>query len=240
MAISFVAKANNSSDATANSIANVYGGGVLAGSNQVTGFISWFNGTTGATSNLTSVTDDGGTGGSTYTIIDTVTIGGGLFAASFYTPLIHAGATTITAHFSDANPGFFRMFTQTYAGGYSLIGINAHNAQVQVGPATSTDAITSNTATTTLNGCMIVGCTICTTTATAMSVGTGFTQRDALVNGGDSDNQKIEDLLQTTAGSIAATFTAAAGTGGDTYATFMLAVQPPPAGSPAVIAWVGA
>jgi hypothetical protein len=77
--------------------------------------------------------------------------------------------------------------------------------QSQDSPGTGTDAVSSRAMTTTTDGDLIYGSAV-STNSSGMSHGTGFTQRQNVIN-----TFCTESLIQSKAGSIAATFTAGAG-----------------------------
>lgn len=216
MSIAFVKKAHATSDAGANSITATFGSSTAVG-NTVTGFVSWFN-SGGSTADLTSITD----GTNTYSIVDTNGSTAEIFSASFVGKQT-GSATAIVAHFSSTNPSFFRMFVQEYSGSSGTV--NVHTKNRQASPGTATDAITTGAVTTTVNGCMIVGCAIDLTNTNTPNPGTSYTSRDTLFNAGDQDCQIVEDQLQTSAGSIAATFTSTVGNT-STYYNYLLALAP--------------
>lgn len=215
---------HTSSDGAGSSVSVVLTSASTSG-NQLVAFINWFNATTGAQSNLTSVTDDIDTSGTGYTIVDRVGPLGSGYGASVYRKS-SVGGKTITFHFSDANPAFFRAFVAEYSGGDSTSAINAHAADFLSPGATTADAITSGTGATTVNGCLIVGGTFNGGSANLPSVGTSFTSRDSITNSTDGDCSLIEDRTQASSGSVAATFTAVTGGTADNYMVFMLAIPP--------------
>ncbi|HMH95641.1 MAG TPA: hypothetical protein VK577_03560 [Bradyrhizobium sp.] len=196
-------------------------GAAVGSGNSVCGWVSWGqNGTT----NLSSVTDDKG---NTYTISDRLADAVNAQAgAMFFLGNITNAPTVITANFSPSQ-SFLQIGADEYSG--VLAATNSSDghhvaAAVQTG-STATDFLSSGNFTTAVNGDLIYGVTIDTSNATLASTGTGYTQRQTNINQVDTTS---EDKVQSTAGSVAATFTTS--NAGSRYITFAVAIQPAAAG----------
>lgn len=122
-------------------------------------------------------------------------------ASMHYAVVTGAGSLTVTTTFSStANAKSLLVHEINGTDTSSPLDGNALNPQIN--PGTGTDAVTSTAITTTSNGDYIFGAMDNFRQNAASTVGTGFTGRIS-VNGAMS-----EDQIQTSAGSIAATFTA--------------------------------
>jgi hypothetical protein len=99
----------------------------------------------------------------------------------------------------------------------------------QANPATTANAVASTAGVTTVNGDTIIGITIDWIGNGTITAGAGFTSRYSVVS-----TFMVEDLVQATLGSIAATFTASNAT--DFWQTGMLAFKAPVAAPPPPIA----
>lgn len=146
------------------------------------------------------------------------------FAAFSKTNITNA-PTSITVTFN-ANCSFLEIIAEEFSGG-STASIDerdgaAHGGQFQTTPGTGTDAITSGTFTTTVNGDLLYGAVMNANNATLRTKGTNFT--DGTNNTGQSYVIQTEYREQATAGaSTAATFTQAAGV---SNVTFLIALKP--------------
>lgn len=205
----------NNSGSGASSIAVTLGAAV--GTNgTILGGVSLDN----SAGSISSITDNQG---NTYTITSNVldTTNNQRLAA-FALGNIDNGPTTITVNFTGA-PIFVEMVVDEFSGGDEAANNrDGATGQFQNAPGTATDAITSGSITTTQNGDLIYGVCIRSVSATQPTVGTGFTV-------GASDNGqgyalRSEYLTQTSAGSVAATFTQ--GTASQTV-TCVIAVKAP-------------
>lgn len=133
------------------------------------------------------------------------------------------GTTTALAVTINADP-----FTGSNA---SSTGDGA-TGQNQVAPGAGANAVTSGAIVTTVNGDLIYAATVDTTTgADPATIGTGFTS-GSVSSGATTIVTRTEWLEQTSAGSIAGTFTAI--TGGDRFITAVMAITPA-VGTPAII-----
>jgi hypothetical protein len=152
---------------------------------------------------LTSITAPCVTGN--FTLVDTVA--GTSRNTQAYAVISGSGSCTVTGNLSGTTNA--NLAVQEIAGINSSNPLDKHAMQKQVGPGTGTDAVTSGNVTTTANGDYIFGVTFDDAgTNPTFTAGTGFTSRVTLpVSGGLS----MEDKIQSTAGSVAATFTSSGG-----------------------------
>jgi hypothetical protein len=125
-----------------------------------------------------------------------------------YAKNIAGGACTITVTFtaSRSNRG---ITIAEYSGADTSAPLDQSVSNFQTSPGTGTDAVTSTTKTTTANGELIAGIYTDSTSGagTTVSAGTGFTKQED--TGGTAGAIQIvyEDQIQSSSGSIAATFT---------------------------------
>lgn len=164
---------------------------VVASGDLVAGVVFFLS-----TQSLVSITDDKG---NTYTTVDSITDDGGTLV-SFYLANITNGPQTITATFNTST-GFSYMGCDEYSNVALTSPLDAHSIQYQNSPGSGADGLSSNAATTLTNGDLVYGATIATSGNT-VTAGTGFTQRLQT-----ADGEASEDLIQSAAGNIAATFT---------------------------------
>ncbi len=219
MAAAFVqSKSDSKSDAGATTEAVTIT--AVGSGNLVCGMVYWLT----ATNDLTSVSDGHG---NTATIVDTqLNIqGDGNSAASFYFKNVISAATVITANFS-SSPTKRGITVEEWSGLDTVAPLDKNVSNSQANPGTGTDAITSTAVVTTANGEVIFGASYepaNSHTANAFSAGTNFLHLDqAFVSGGIATALASESLVQTSAGSIAATFTIGDGVTNTDYATFIL------------------
>ncbi len=125
----------------------------------------------------------------------------GQWLAVCYAPNVKAGANTVTATFG-ANRQFRRMVVSEYSNVAKTLPVDVTAKNVATG-TTAANNITSTAATTTAAGDLIYGAVMDDTSATAITAGTGFTQR-AFANNKDLATQ---DMIQSSAGSVASTQT---------------------------------
>lgn len=139
--------------------------------------------------------------GNTYTAVLTKVGGtsGAPFAWSLYAKNINGGACTITATFSGS--GFHEIFAHEVSGADTSAPLDKSASNEQNSPGTGPNAVTSTAVTTTADGEYIFGFATGTQNNT-VSTGTGFTGRLTAFA-----TSCTEDKIQTSAGSIAATFT---------------------------------
>jgi hypothetical protein len=143
----------------------------------------------------------------------------------FYLKNIPAGITTLTASFAGGAPGNLDISVLEYSGldtSSPFIGITADN--VQVGPGTAANAITSATISLTNVPAVLIGYCVDEPNNINPSIGTSFTTR-----GTAGPGVLWEDQRFTSNTTPAATFTAAS-SGTDTFSTFALAFAEPPSG----------
>lgn len=172
-------------------IALAYGSNVTAGS-LLTCWVYANHGVSGVADSLTqtfssavSVTD-----GATYTL------------ANYYFLNTAGGADTVTVTFA-GTVTYASLQCAEYSGVATSAALDQATSNSQTDPGTATDAITSGNVTTTTNGQLILGWTSALAVgAGTVSAGTSYTGRQNVF--GDT---LFEDRVQTTAGSIAATFT---------------------------------
>ena len=154
-----------------------------------------------------------------------VTDGATYSLATFYKENTAGGANTVTATFAG---------TITYASiqcsersGVATSGsLDKFASNSQTTPGTGANAVTSGNVTTTTDGQLIVGwSTALTVGAGTTSAGTGFTPRTNVF--GDT---LIEDQVQASAGSIAATFTTTSAT--SNFITLITTFKAPAAAAP--------
>ena len=187
-ATAYVQRAHTFDSGTA--VSAVMGSNVTAASSVVAA-IGWYSGTI----TLTSVTICG----TTATLYHNPTTNF-LRMALAKVDNVSSGACTVTANFSASALAFV---TAHEVSGTNTTNSNDGNAaNTQAAPGTGTDAVTSTSITTTTNGAYIFGASMGTNVGSAINAGTGFTLREQAAAGFTT-----EDLVQTSAGSIAATFT---------------------------------
>lgn len=145
---------------------------------------------------LSGVTDDKG---NTYTIIDNAS--GAHAFSTFWRGNITNGPTTITATFT-ASTGYPQIIMDEYSG---VVSMDGHKA-LYAGTVSGTDGLSTGNFTTTKNGDVIWGAAYNAAGTTNISSGTGFTQREQDPVSGNW-SLVSEDKTQTTAGSVAVTFT---------------------------------
>ncbi len=206
-AASFVKSASNS--AFNRTVGVAFAGSVTA-NNVVAVMVGWLP----ATQTLTSITD---TCGTVYTLVDNPVTGTSGRAAMAYGKISTTGSCTVTATGSTG-------VTYITATVHEISGVdtsifldnNQHKLSYQVTPSTAANAVTSGSITTTQNGDYIFGATFNESANGGLTItaGTGFTSRQA------SPYARSQDMIQATAGSIAATFTNNLG-----YANFITGIM---------------
>lgn len=143
----------------------------------------------------------------TYSASTNVTDGATYSLATFYFPNTTGGACTITCTFAGAVT-YASMQVAEYSGVATSLPLDQTTSNNQTTPGTATDAITSGSVTTTTDGQLIVGWTTALTVGVGtVTAGTNYTARTNIF--GDTVD---EDRVQTSAGSIAATFTTTSAT----------------------------
>lgn len=122
--------------------------------------------------------------------------------AIFYYPNTTGGADTVTVTFLGAIT-YASLQCSEYSGVATSSPLDKTASNSQTDPGTATDAVTSGNVTTTTNGQLILGWSSALVVgAGTLTAGTGYTGRTNVF--GDT---LMEDRVQTSAGSIAATFT---------------------------------
>ena len=210
MAVAHIQTTYATSDASATTIACAFASNVTAGSLLVV-TAAWADGGVG---NAPTITD---TRGNTYSPAGSAHFDtpNGQGQHTYYVPNTTAGANTVTATFSTATT-YRRIEVTEVSGGATTSPVDAVSKFIGTS-TTSTDSVTSGSATTTTAGCYIYGAFQRDGNTVTITSGTGFTQR---LNLTDVD---IEDMTQASAGSVAATWTTNAPT---TYLATMVAFKP--------------
>ena len=164
--------------------------------NLVYGFIQW---DFGGSLNITSVTDDKG---NTYTIADNVNNAtDNQRMAAFYKENLTNAPKTISGNFA-SSASFARIEICEISGAATASAIDGHTAQAE---AASTSHSSGNI-TTTQNGDWIAGGAMSSNTGSTITAGSGFTI-DNSGGGAVTLPMASEHQTQTTAGTIAGTFT---------------------------------
>lgn len=192
MAVAFVKAATGDGFGGAPCTA-VFGSNVTSG-NAIAIWIAWYQ----VAITLDSVTD---TRGTTYTLYDNPTSVDVAGRAAWAVGVLGStGANTITANFS-LSPVYFSICAHEVSG-TDATPVDQHAINAQTAPGTGTDGCTSGNVTTTTDGQYIMGgCSDAALNGVPTSAGTGFTSRST------TSYNRSEDLIQSSAGSIAATFT---------------------------------
>ncbi|PYS12164.1 MAG: hypothetical protein DMG15_15320 [Acidobacteria bacterium] len=189
--ISFKQAASSTSDANATTISRAFTSAATAG-NLIVVAVSW------GSSNTLSCSD---TQGNLYT---TITIqyddNNNQSLGICFAPNIKGGATTVTATFNGSAP-YRRILIHEYSGIATTNPVDVTKINNANG-TTTTNGITTTAGVTPVSGDLIFAAVMDDTGPITITPGTNFTQRASV--GGDV---ATEDLVQTTAGSIAATWT---------------------------------
>jgi hypothetical protein len=146
-------------------------------------------------------------GTNTYTVQDTIFGSGSRNTISTFVGTL-GSPTTITTTFTGDVVDLPQMACVEYSGPTSIDG---HAGQIQSNPGSAANAVSSNV-TTASNNDTIVGLHLNNIGTNTITAGTGYTARVNDSGVGHWD-MVIEDGTQSTAGNIAATFTASVGTG---------------------------
>src|SRR6202034_294101 len=181
--------------------------GAVGTSNLVAGEVAFLSG------NLVSIVDDKG---NDYVIVDTLT-GGGLIVVSFYLANIANGPKTLTANFS-ASQGFSSLIVDEYSGVAPASPLDNHQIQYQTSIPSGNDGISSGSAITQYSGDLVYGAM--NGPPDTIVAGTGFSLRQQT-----GDGEHSEDLVQSAAGSVAATFSYSPGAASQSW-TAMMAFKP--------------
>ena len=178
---------------------------------------------------LNSVTD---TQGNTFTLVANPTNGGYGRAAMAYAIARSSGSDTVSCNFSSASIGK-SIIVHEISGVNTSTPLDGQKMNVQNSPGGGTNAITSGSITTTVNGDYILGFTFNDSANQAdWNAGTGHTKRQDLQV--QSYAAASEDKAQTLSGSVAATFTATAATFGR-FITGIMAFRPSPRTAPTLL-----
>jgi len=204
-ATAYVQRAHNFASGT--TVSSVMGSNVTAASTVVVA-IGWFSNSI----TLNSVTICG----TTATLYNNPTT---LFLRMALAKLdnVSSGACTITANFSASVLAF--VTAHEVSGTDTTDSNDGTVANTQASPGSSTDAVTSTAVTTTVNGDYIFGASFGTNVGSTINAGTGFTIREQ-----DAAGFSTEDQIQSSSGSIAATFTNT--NVGESNITMVMALKP--------------
>ncbi len=125
-------------------------------------------------------------------------------AAQGYAVISSSGTCTVTADFSGVTGAFNRIVAHEVSGVDTSNPLDGNTMQSQSDPGNGTDAVTSSNIVTTQNGDYIFGATFDMESGLTAAAGTGFTSRLYLSG---VAGYLSEDRIQSSSGSIAATFT---------------------------------
>ncbi len=189
--IAFVQGLSTSNDAASSTISAAFSNATVAGQSIVVA-VSWGTGGTMSCSDSA--------GNAYQTVTTRYDAGNNQSLGVCFAPNITGGADTVTVTFSGAAP-YRRLAIHQYSGMAATQAVDA--SANNVGTATtSANAVTSTPAVTTASGDLIFGAVFDDDGTTTISPGSGFTARLS-VNGADL---ATEDLTQTAAGSVSATW----------------------------------
>ena len=194
-AVNFVQAAGSTNDSAGSSISQAFGS-PNAGGNLIVVAASWGD-------NPASSISASDTWGNTYFLatsdFDSNNRQG---LAVFYAPNIHSGANTVTVRFGQAD-AYRRIIVSEYSGVATAAPLDA-TAKHQAAGTKTANGVISSPAMIMANGDFIFGVVMDDSGNFGLiTAGTGFTRR-AVLNNMDT---ATEDRVQTTAGSLAATFT---------------------------------
>lgn len=176
----------------------------------IVGSVQWDN---SFSPSITGVTDDKG---NTYHFQDTtIDTAHGQVGATFYSENVTNAPTTVTVTF-DTACAFNSMCISEFSGVATSSSIDGHKVTYNTSMSTTANAMTSGTITTTAAGDLIYGACFAGNGSNA-SLGTGYTDSDSGGVGLVAEYQ-----IQTSAGSIATTFTASSGA---TMVAFIIAFK---------------
>lgn len=204
---------------TGSSVSASFANPIAAGS-IVSGMVEWENDFPGPS--LLNVTDD--KGNSTYVInVDAFSdaTNGEAFSSFYAVSFPNGLPTTIIANFSGSSAFFAINVKEDSPGASMTVSLDGHAGQLQTlgFNATTTNGLSSGSATTTANGDLINGFTIHSGGDPIFTAGTSpnaFTSRVLSHAGSGKFSIASEDFIQTTAGNIAATFGQSNGSSGNT------------------------
>ena len=138
-----------------------------------------------------------------------------------------AGTPTITAAFG-ASVMYRGLMVHVNTGRDTTTPLHQNTRQYQASPGTATDGVTSGSVTPTLDNCDVVAFAWNTSNVGNRSAGTGFTKRETIGDGSTTLAGDSESLTQTTAASVAGTFTQASN---DAALTWVLVLAPAAGGN---------
>lgn len=198
------------------SLAPAFGAPVGSG-NAVMGFAG------GYSSSISSVTDDQS---NSYTVTSQLASGsGGMNIFGFYALNLTNAPQTITVTFDGTTFAAYAVIHEA-SGIATASAADGAVGAVSNGVGEAADAISSTAITATADGDYIIGLTAnATFNGHNPAAGTGFTSRQAGGDGSGATGFKSEDQVQSTQGSIAATFTHNAGNGGEDVVTAIMAFK---------------
>lgn len=210
---------SNDESLTGSSVSASFANPIAAGS-IVSGMVEWENDFPGPS--LLNVTDD--KGNSTYVInVDAFSdaTNGEAFSSFYAVSFPNGLPTTIIANFSGSSAFFAINVKEDSPGASMTVSLDGHAGQLQTlgFNATTTNGLSSGSATTTANGDLINGFTIHSGGDPIFTAGTSpnaFTSRVLSHAGSGKFSIASEDFIQTTAGNIAATFGQSNGSSGNT------------------------
>lgn len=153
-----------------------------------------------------------GDGTNTYSLVDeyaAAVAGLNNHLRTYYAQNITGGALTLTVTLSSSSVSYAWINVDEVSGADTTAPLDQHVIQNQDSPGTGADAVTSGAVTTTANGEYVYGATLMASANPTITAGTGFTQTYTTSPSFNADGT-AERLIQTSAGSIAATFTISA------------------------------
>ncbi len=136
----------------------------------------------------------------------------------YATNIAGGSSNTVTVTFGAAST-YRRIIAAEYSGVASTSPVDTTATNWSSNGTSSTNGVTSGSATTTTAGDLIIGGVVDAVGTTTITAGTGFTQRNSLNN----KDFALQDQVQTTAGSIASTQTFGSA---NPYAANMVALKP--------------
>lgn len=142
-------------------------------------------------------------------------------AAIFYAKNVAAGSPTITATYNGTSRNFRRIVAAEYSGLNQTEPLEQNTGQQTLVGSSAPDGVTSTPVVTVIPGQTIIGSVMDTSGITTEDPGTGFTER------GEYGSLSLEDMVQSSPGSVAATWTFGAVNAYIAFvATFIPAVVP--------------
>lgn len=214
--------ATNAAISGGNTLSITFGSALTTGNTVVGAIKAVPNGIT-----ISSISD----GTNTYVQKDSLASNGSKEYFTFELGNITGGQTTITVTFGSGSGNPAEAVADEYSGAIAAADPTDGHAIVQrLSPGTGTNAITSSSITTTVNGDLIYGVVFDEGHSTPIpSAGTSpltFTGRESNSDTGDGTLVFSEDAVQTTAGSVNTAFTDATNGGTDTFIVTVMAIKP--------------